>query len=108
MSESVRYINDAEFEREVLGSDVPVVLDFTAAWCGPCKAIAPILDEVAREKAGQIKIVKMDIDANPATPGRFRVTSIPTLMLFKGGQLVDRKVGALKKSALDEWVTKAL
>jgi thioredoxin 1 len=105
---SVRYINDADFQREVLESDVPVIVDFTAAWCGPCKAIAPLLDQAEGDYAGRVKIVKIDIDANPGTPTSFKVMNIPTLRAFKGGQVVQRQVGALNKAALDQWIARAL
>ena len=105
---AVPYINDAQFDSEVLKSEVPVLLDFTAAWCGPCKAIAPLLDQVSAERGGAVKVVKMDIDANPMTPGKFGITSIPTLMMFKNGQLVQRHVGSLNKAALDQFVGKGI
>ena len=108
MAGKVAYISDAEFTGKVLESDVPVLLDFTAVWCGPCKAIAPLLDQVAEANVGKLRVVKMDVDQNPGTPGQFGVTSIPTLLLFKGGQMVDRRVGALNKAALDAWVAKVL
>ena len=105
---AVPYISDSTFQAEVLNSDVPVLLDFTAVWCGPCKAIAPLLDTLAAEKAGQLKIVKIDVDANYETPNKFGVANIPTLLLFKKGQLVDRQVGAVKKPQLDSFVSKVL
>ena len=105
---AVSYISDSTFQTEVLNSDVPVLLDFTAVWCGPCKAIAPLLDTLAAEKAGQIKIVKIDVDANYETPNKFGVANIPTLLLFKGGKLVARQVGAVKKPQLDAFVAQAL
>jgi thioredoxin 1 len=107
-SQHVLNITDAQFQSTVLASDVPVLLDFTAVWCGPCKAIAPLLDQVAEANVGKLRVVKMDVDQNPGTPGQFGVTSIPTLLLFKGGQMVDRRVGALNKAALDTWVAKVL
>ena len=105
-SQHVLNITDAQFPSTVLSSDVPVLLDFTAVWCGPCKAIAPLLDQVAEANVGKLRVVKMDVDQNPGTPGQYGVTSIPTLLLFKGCQMVDRRVGALNKSALDAWVAK--
>jgi thioredoxin 1 len=100
---AVPYINDADFRKEVLDSPVPVLLDFTAVWCGPCKAIAPLLDELAA-----MKVVKIDIDQNPDTPNQYGVMSIPTLILFKDGKLFDKKVGSLNKTALATFVARAL
>lgn len=108
MAGKVPYISDADFRREVLESEIPVLLDFTAAWCGPCKAIAPLLDQVSSEKEGQLKVLKIDIDHNTATPHQFGVQSIPTLLFFKGGQVFERRVGSLNKAALDQLVSKVL
>lgn len=107
-SPNVLNISDADFERVVVESDIPVLLDFTAVWCGPCKAIAPLLDQVADEKKGRLKVCKMDIDQNGGTPGRFGVQSIPTLLFFKEGKVFERRVGALNKAALDQLVDKVL
>ena len=96
MSE-VLHINDADFESIVVNSDIPVLLDFWAPWCGPCKMIAPVLDELAPEFAGKVKIVKMNVDDNQTTPAQFGVRSIPTLLLIKNGQVVATQVGALPK-----------
>lgn len=93
MSE-VLHINDADFESVVVNSDIPILLDFWAPWCGPCKMIAPVLDELAPEFAGKVKIVKMNVDDNQATPAQFGVRSIPTLLLIKNGQVVATQVGA--------------
>jgi thioredoxin 1 len=89
---------DAAFDQEVLNSDVPVLVDFWAPWCGPCKAMTPIIDTLAAEFAGKIKIGKMNTDESPATPMRYQVRGIPTLLLFKGGKVVEQRVGAMPKS----------
>lgn len=103
MSE-VLHINDADFESVVVNSDIPVLLDFWAPWCGPCKMIAPVLDELALEFAGKVKIVKMNVDDNQATPAQFGVRSIPTLLLIKNGQVVATQVGALPKTQLANFI----
>ena len=103
-SPNVQNITDADFQEKVLNSDIPVLLDFTAVWCGPCRTIAPLLDQLADAQKGKIKVCKIDIDHNQDTPNKFGVQSIPTLLLFKGGKMVDRRVGALSKAALDGWV----
>lgn len=103
MSE-VLHINDADFESVVVNSDIPVLLDFWAPWCGPCKMIAPVLDELAPEFAGKVKIVKMNVDDNQAAPAQFGVRSIPTLLLIKNGQVVATQVGALPKTQLANFI----
>ena len=100
MSEHIHYVTDDNFESEVLKSDTPVLVDYWAEWCGPCKMIAPILDEVAREYAGRLKVAKLNIDDNQATPPRYGIRGIPTLMLFKKGNVEATKVGAMSKSQL--------
>ncbi len=95
-------LTDATFENEVLKSDVPVLVDFYADWCGPCKMIAPSIEQLATEYDGKAKVVKLDVDANGATAQNYRVMSIPTLLIFKGGQVVDTIVGAVPKATLAE------
>jgi len=100
MSNNITYVTDASFDQDVLQSDVPVLVDYWAEWCGPCRMIAPILDEISADYAGRLKVAKLNIDENPGTPPKFGIRGIPTLMLFKGGQNVATKVGALSKSQL--------
>ena len=100
MSEHIHYITDDSFAAEVLQSEQPVLVDYWAEWCGPCKMIAPILDEVAGEYAGKLKVCKLNIDENQATPPKYGIRGIPTLMLFVGGEIKATKVGALSKSQL--------
>ena len=99
---------DASFEVDVLQSDVPVVVDFWAEWCGPCKAIAPLLEELATDKGAIVRIAKVNIDDNPLTPTKYGVRGIPTLMLFKNGEITATKVGTLPKSKLYEWVEESI
>ncbi len=103
-SELIRHISDASFEADVLQSSTPVLVDFWAAWCGPCKSIAPILDELAATYQGKIQIAKMNVDENREVPGKFGIRGIPTLMLFKDGQLLSTKVGALTKAQLTAFI----
>ena len=100
-------VTDATFEQEVLKSDVPVLLDFWAPWCGPCRMVAPILDELTEEFAGRAKIAKVNVDENQQVPAQFGIRSIPTLILFKDGQVVATQVGALQKSQLAAFVEQA-
>ncbi|QEY24397.1 thioredoxin TrxA [Neisseria animalis] len=107
-SELIVHATDASFEQDVLKSEVPVLLDFWAPWCGPCKMIAPILDEVAAEFEGKLKVVKINIDENEQTPAQFGVRGIPTLMVFKNGENVATKVGALAKGQLTAFINASI
>jgi thioredoxin 1 len=104
MSDLIKYVSDASFEAEVLKADRPVLVDYWAEWCGPCKMIAPILDEVSKDYAGKLTIAKLDVDQNQVTAGKFGIRGIPTLMLFKNGAVVATKVGALSKSQLTAFI----
>jgi thioredoxin 1 len=99
-SNSVVILNDSNFDQEVTKSAMPVVVDFWAEWCGPCKMIAPVLDEIAEEKAGQVKIAKVNVDENPALSSKFAIRAIPTLLLFKGGEVREQVMGVQSKKAL--------
>ena len=104
MSEHIHYVTDDTFEAEVLQAPQPVLVDYWAEWCGPCKMIAPILDEIAAEYAGKLKVAKVNIDDNQATPAKFGIRGIPTLMIFKNGNVEATKVGALSKSQLAAFI----
>ena len=108
MNDTVIHATDADFDNEVLQSGEPVLVDFWAQWCGPCKMIAPALDQIANEYAGKAKVVKVDIDANQATALKYHVRSIPMLLLFKGGQVQATQVGAVGKAQLTQMIDKAL
>ncbi|MDJ0759283.1 MAG: thioredoxin TrxA [Woeseiaceae bacterium] len=104
MSDKIVHTSDSSFEKDVLQSEKPVLLDFWAEWCGPCKMIAPLLDEAADAYADRLSVIKMNIDENPNTPQKFGIRSIPTLMLFKDGSVHAQKLGAMSKSQLDEFL----
>ncbi|MGQ9660024.1 MAG: thioredoxin TrxA [Thermochromatium sp.] len=104
MSDRIVHVTDDSFEEEVLKSQEPVLVDYWAEWCGPCKMIAPVLDEIADEYAGRLKIAKLNIDENPNTPPRYGIRGIPTLMLFRGGEVKATKVGAVSKSQLTAFI----
>ena len=100
--------NDQNFKNDVLESKEPVLVDFCAEWCGPCKAIAPSLEEISNEMANKLKVVKINVDENPATSQAYSIRSIPALMIFKNGEKVSEKMGALPKSALESWVNETI
>jgi len=104
MSDKIVHVSDSTFDAEVLNSELPVLVDFWAEWCGPCKMIAPVLDEIADEYEGKLKICKVDVDSNPDIPLKFGIRGIPTLIVFKGGNVEATKVGALSKTQLSEFV----
>ncbi len=108
MSDKIFHVGDADFSTAVLGSDVPVLVDFWAEWCGPCKAIAPLLDDVAKAYDGKVKVVKVNIDDNPQTPRQYAVRGIPTLMMFKGGKVAGTHVGLAAKTQLTAFIDKSL
>jgi thioredoxin 1 len=108
MSENIIDVTDSNFETMVLKADTPALVDFWASWCAPCRAIAPIVEEVAGEFSGKLRVAKMNVDENPSTPGRYGVRGIPTLILFKDGKVVDQLVGAVPKNQITDLVNKGL
>ena len=107
-SDKVMHVSDQDFDNKVVSADLPCLVDFWAPWCGPCKAIGPVIDELAGEYDGRITIAKMNVDDNPATPGKFGIRAIPTLILFKDGEVVDKITGAVGKAQLVDLINKAL
>ncbi len=105
--DSVKHVTDSDFDTEVLQSEQPCLVDFWAPWCGPCKAIGPVISELAGEFAGKVKIVKMNVDESPATPGKYGIRAIPTLILFKNGEILDQVTGAVGKTQLVSMMEKA-
>ena len=101
-------VSDASFEAEVLNSAEPVIVDFWAEWCGPCRQIAPALEEIATEMAGKVKVVKINIDENPGAPSKYGVRGIPTLIMFKGGKVESTQVGAVPKGKIVEWINRSV
>jgi len=108
MTDSIKHVTDASFESDVLKSDLPVLVDYWAEWCGPCKMIAPILDEVAKAYEGRVTVAKLNVDDNPDTAAKFGIRGIPTLMLFKDGKAAATKVGAMSKSQLTAFLDESL
>ena len=107
-SQFVSEVNDSSFEKEVLQSEQPVLVDFWAAWCGPCRALAPVVDEIAGGHQGKLKVMKMDVDANSATPSRYGIRGIPALLLFKDGKVADQIVGYVPKDTIERSISKVL
>jgi thioredoxin 1 len=101
-------ITDSDFEKEVLGSKTPVLIDFWAEWCGPCQMLAPVLEELSKDMGSKIRIVKLNVDENPETPSKFGVRGIPTMMIFKDGQQITSKIGIHPKSALADWIDSSI
>ena len=108
MSDQIKHVSDASFEQDVLNSATPVLVDYWAEWCGPCKMIAPALDEIAGQIGDKVKIVKLNVDENPDTAAKYGIMSIPTLLLFKNGEIASRQVGAAPKQKLAQWINGAV
>jgi thioredoxin 1 len=106
--EEIIQLSDATFEAEVLKSEVPTLVDFWAPWCGPCRIVGPVVEELAKEYASRLKVAKLNVDDNPLTPGKYGIRGIPTLIVFKGGQVVDQVVGAVPKGNIESLIKKAL
>jgi thioredoxin 1 len=107
-SEFVFEVNDADFDKEVLQSATPVLVDFWAAWCGPCRALAPVVDEIAKQYNGKLRVAKMNVDNNANTPGKYGIRGIPALLIFKGGKVADQIVGFVPKDTIDKSIAKVL
>lgn len=108
MAGNVLAVTDDNFESEILKSDTPALVDFWASWCGPCRAIAPVVEEISEDFAGKIKVAKMNVDESPKTPGQYGIRAIPTLIIFKGGEVADQITGAVSKSHIEQALNKAI
>ena len=105
---SLQSVDDKNFQAEVVDADTPVLVDFWAEWCGPCKALMPVMEEIAGEMEGKVKIVKMNIEDAPETPTKYGLRGVPTLMLFKGGKVIDTRVGGMPKTQMSDWLTEKI